>query len=320
LEYLHYIYIFLSDKRKRFMKTNRRQFIQHLAITPGIILTPWQKLLANILSQDAPYKMELLRSNIGIFTERGGTIGYLLSTDGIVVVDSQFPEQARNLIDEIKKRSDREIDLLINTHHHGDHTAGNIAFKGLIRNSVAHENSKRNQAQMAKQRDTEAQQLYPEMVYSDRWTKRVGNEVVTLKYFGPAHTNGDSVVHFEHANIAHLGDLIFNRRHPFVDRNAGASIRNWISVLGKIKHEYDNETMFIFGHAGEGFQVTGDKRDISAMQDYLQKVLDAVSNRIKRSHKREAILKMGEIPGAPEWKGDGILRTLTAAYEELTEN
>jgi cyclase len=300
------------------MNTSRRYFFKQIALASGMVATPWQKILANLVSQDPPYKMELLRRNVGVFTERGGTIGYLLSTDAIVVVDSQFPEQAKNLIEEIKKRSDRQIDLLVNTHHHGDHTAGNIAFKGLINNSVAHENSKKNQAQVAKERNTELQQFYPETVYKDRWSQRVGNEILTLRYFGPAHTDGDSVVHFENANVAHLGDLIFNRRHPFIDRNAGASIRNWITVLGNIKREYDNETIFIFGHAGEGFQVTGNKTDLTAMQGYLQRLLDAVSDRIKKGQKREAILKMSEIPGATEWKGDGIQRTLTAAFEELT--
>jgi cyclase len=300
------------------MNTSRRYFFKQIALAGGMVATPWQKILANLVSQDPPYKMELLRRNVGVFTERGGTIGYLLSTDAIVVVDSQFPEQAKNLIEEIKKRSDRQIDLLVNTHHHGDHTAGNIAFKGLINNSVAHENSKKNQAQVAKERNTELQQFYPETVYKDRWSQRVGNEILTLRYFGPAHTDGDSVVHFENANVAHLGDLIFNRRHPFIDRNAGASIRNWITVLGNIKREYDNETIFIFGHAGEGFQVTGNKTDLTAMQGYLQRLLDAVSDRIKKGQKREAILKMSEIPGATEWKGDGIQRTLTAAFEELT--
>jgi cyclase len=299
------------------MNTSRRYFFKQIALASGMVATPWQKILANLVSQDPPYKMELLRRNVGVFTERGGTIGYLLSTDAIVVVDSQFPEQAKNLIEEIKKRSDRQIDLLVNTHHHGDHTAGNIAFKGLINNSVAHENSKKNQAQVAKERNTELQQFYPETVYKDRWSQRVGNEILTLRYFGPAHTDGDSVVHFENANVAHLGDLIFNRRHPFIDRNAGASIRNWITVLGNIKREYDNETIFIFGHAGEGFQVTGNKTDLTAMQGYLQRLLDAVSDRIKKGQKREAILKMSEIPGATEWKGDGIQRTLTAAFEEL---
>ncbi|MCK7530603.1 MAG: MBL fold metallo-hydrolase [Marinilabiliales bacterium] len=73
--------------------------------------------------------MTPLRNNVGFFTERGGTIGWMISKDGLVVVDTQFPEQAQHLIEAIRKQSGRQIDLLVNTHHHGDHTGGNIAFK-----------------------------------------------------------------------------------------------------------------------------------------------------------------------------------------------
>ncbi len=301
------------------MITHRREFIQKMALASGMILTPWQKVLAGLFTEDPAYKLELLRRNVGAFTERGGTIGYLISTDGIVVVDTQFPEQAQHLIGEIKKRTEKKIDLLVNTHHHGDHTAGNIAFKGLVNKVVAHENSKKNQQRQAVERNAEATQLYPDTLYQDKWSQKVGDEIISLRYFGAAHTNGDSVVHFENANVAHLGDLIFNRRHPFVDRPGGASINNWIKVLEKIQEEYDDETLFIFGHAGEGHPITGEKKDIKAMQHYLQKVLDVVSTKIKEGQSLEEVLALTEIPGASEWKGDGIQRPLTAAFEELSE-
>lgn len=299
------------------MKTARRKFLRQIALVPGAVFAPWENLFVNNFLQEAPYKMEMLRRNVGIFTERGGTVGYLLSADGIAVVDTQFPDQARNLIGEIRKRTDKKIDLLINTHHHGDHTAGNIAFKGLILGSVAHENSRRNQERVAKSQGTTDQQLFPETVYKSKWSKKIGNENIVMRYFGPGHTDGDSVVHFENANVAHVGDLIFNRRHPFVDRSAGASIRSWINVLASIQAEYDNDTLFIFGHAGTGFPVTGNKNDLKAMQNYLQRLLDSVASKVKKGESMENVLQMIEIPGATEWKGDGIQRPLTAAYEEL---
>src|SRR3546814_3748206 len=60
-----------------------------------------------------------------------GTIGWLNSVDGFVVVDAQFPDTAPHVISELKKLGTKSFTHLINTHHHGDHTAGNIAFKGI---------------------------------------------------------------------------------------------------------------------------------------------------------------------------------------------
>src|SRR5688572_27897913 len=127
---------------------NRKSFLQQSLFAAGA-LTLTQKGILSSLFED-PWKITMLRDDLGIFEEKGGTIGFFLSKDGIVVVDSQFPEQSKHLIDELKKRSDKAFRLLINTHHHGDHSAGNISFKGMVEHVLAHANSKLNQENSAK--------------------------------------------------------------------------------------------------------------------------------------------------------------------------
>src|SRR4030042_538231 len=80
-----------------------------------------------------------IRRGVGFFTARGGTIGYLINPSGVVVVDAQFPDTAALCLAGLNERSgSRPIDALVNTHHHGDHTSGNIAFKGVAKTVVAH--------------------------------------------------------------------------------------------------------------------------------------------------------------------------------------
>lgn len=261
----------------------------------------------------------MLRGDVGIFEERGGTIAFLVSKKGMVVVDSQFPDQAKHLIDELKKRSEKPIELLINTHHHGDHSGGNIAFKGIAEHVLAHANSKLNQERSAKAAKTEDKQLYPDQTYTHTWCHRSGREAVCCHYFGAGHTNGDSFVHFEKANIVHCGDLVFNRRHPYVDRGAGASIKSWIDVLDKGLRKFNKKTLYVFGHAASGYKVTGSADDLNKFRDYLGAVLQFTEKEIKAGKTKEEILKATMIPGADEWKGDGIGRPLGAAYDELTQ-
>jgi cyclase len=294
----------------------RRTFLRNTSLTLGALSLFDQKMLANFIA-DNPWKMKMLRNDVGIFTEKGGTIAYLTSKKGMVVVDSEFPEQAQHLIDELKKQSDKPFELLINTHHHGDHTSGNIAFKGLAKNVAAHTNSLANQQKVAIAQKTEDKQLYPDITYGDSWSYKTGKEHIQTYYFGPAHTNGDSIIHFQHANIAHMGDLVFNRRWAFIDRSAGASIKSWITVLDKTLSTFDAETIFIFGHAFDPEKVTGNKEDLKAMQDYLVKLLDFVGKEIKAGKTKEEILKEKSIPGVTEWQGDGIERGLQAAHEEI---
>ena len=295
---------------------HRRQFIQNSALTFAALSLANQKLLAGMF--DDPWKIKMLTDNLGIFTEKGGTIAFLLAKKDIVVVDAQFPEQSKHLIDELKKRSDNPFKLLINTHHHGDHTAGNISFKGIVEHVLAHENSLKNQKNVAIANKSEDKQLYPDETYTDTWSGKFGKEKIHLYYYGAAHTNGDSYVHFEHANIVHCGDLVFNRRHPFVDRSAGANIKSWMEVLEKGIKKFDNDTQYIFGHAATGYEVTGKVDDLRAFQEYLGNVLKFVDGEIKAGKTKDEILKAKIIPGGEAWKIDGIERPLTAAYEELT--
>ncbi len=299
----------------KFIYMNRRSFLQNSALTFGALTLAQQNVLSSFFED--PWKITMLRNDVGIFEEKGGTIAFLLSKKGIVVVDAQFPEQSKHLIDELKKKSEKPFKLLINTHHHGDHSSGNISFKGIIGNVVAHANSKTNQENSAKQNKNEDKQLYPDLTYTDTWDKRVGKEKMRLHYFGAGHTNGDSLVHFEHANIVHCGDLLFNRRHPFVDRNAGANIKSWMEVLNKALNKFDSETIYVFGHAGPGYRVTGTADELNKFRDYLGNVLKFVEGEIKAGKTKEEILKATIIPGGEEWKTDGIQRPLGAAWDEL---
>lgn len=298
---------------------NRRTFLKNAALATGALSLPAHDLLAAWF-QTMPGKMEEIRKQVGYYTERGGTIGWYLHEDGIAVIDTQFPEQAGHLIEQLRQKIDKPVDLLFNTHHHGDHTGGNIAFKDIAKNVVAHANSRANQEKVAIERKSEAQQLYPDIIFEKTFKRKIGREMIAARYFGPGHTNGDSVIHFENANIAHVGDLMFNRRFPFIDKTAGASISNWIEVLGEIRKTYDKDTIFIFGHANDGFSVTGGREDLAAMQNYLDQLLKYVQKAISDGiGEKDLIAKTTIIPGAEEWKGQGVERSIGAAYMELKQ-
>lgn len=294
----------------------RRSFIQNSTFTFGALSIGHKSFLK--FFTDDPWKITMLTNDIGIFTEKGGTIAFHFSKDGITVIDAQFPDTAPHLIEELKKRDGQPFRLLINTHHHGDHTSGNIAFKDIVSRVLAHENSLINQKNVAIANKTEDKQYYPNSTFGKVWEESTGNEKIALHYFGAGHTNGDAMIHLQKANIVHMGDLVFNRRHPFIDRTAGANIQSWINVLDMAMKKFNNETKFIYGHAADGYDVTGPKKDLVAFQDYLGNVLKFVGSEMKAGKTKEEILKATEIPGSPEWKGDGIQRPLQAAFEELS--
>ena len=295
----------------------RRNFLMNTALATGAFSILSKSSLASIFA-DPSYQFKPLRGNVGWFAEQGGTIAWLVNKDGIVVVDAEFPDPAKHLIAELQKQSDKPFQWLINTHHHGDHTSGNISFKGIVKNVAAHANSLTNQKNVAVAQKKEDQQLYPDTTFTDTWKIKVGDEHIKAYYFGAGHTNGDAIIHFEHANIVHMGDLVFNRRYPFIDKSAGASVTNWPLALEAAQKKFDKETIFIFGHAFDPEKVIGTKEDLKAMQNYLERLADYVQSSIKAGKSKEEILQTKAIPGVDDWQGDGINRSLEAAYQEFS--
>ena len=295
----------------------RRSFLLSAAIASGAFTLLGKRSFASILS-DPSYQFKTLRNNVGWFAEQGGTIVWLVNKEGIVVVDAEFPDPAKHLIAELQKQTDKPFEWLINTHHHGDHTSGNIAFKGIVKNVAAHVNSLANQKNVAIAQKKEDQQLYPDTTFTDTWKIKVGDEHIKAYYFGAGHTNGDAIIHFEHANVVHMGDLVFNRRYPFVDKSAGASVKNWPLALELAQKKFNKDTIFVFGHAFDPEKVIGTREDLKAMQNFLEKLADFVQTSIKAGKSREEILQAKSIPGITDWQGDGINRGLEAAYQEFS--
>ena len=126
----------------------RRRFVTASATTvAGALTMPgW---LSSIAAGGGP---RLLRRGVGLIGGGGGTIGWLATPDALVVVDSQFPDPAREALRNLRGRTERAPGVLINTHHHGDHTAGNPVFAAAGAELVAHRSVPRLQRDAATRR------------------------------------------------------------------------------------------------------------------------------------------------------------------------
>jgi cyclase len=266
-----------------------------------------------------------LRRNIGIFTGRGGTIGFLINPGGVAVVDTQYPDTAKICLEGLKSRaSNRGIDVVLNTHHHGDHTGGNSVFRESAKKIVAHENVPRYQKEAFAAPPTNpnapppAPPTFPDTTFPDRWKIEIGDEVISARHYGPGHTGGDSIVLFEKANVAHMGDLMFNRMQPFVDRARGASIAGWMSLLERVMKEDPADRLYIFGHANPKFQITGSKADLAVQRDYFTALLDYTRAKVKAGTPREEFIKSKDVLEGFEDHGPLFDRALGAAFDEVS--
>jgi cyclase len=286
-----------------------------------------------LFGQQAPVTpvFQELRRNTGFWTARGGTIGWLINAEGVVAVDSQFPDTAAMCLEQLLNTSKKtEIAALVNSHHHGDHTAGNGVFRPKTKRIIGHVNvPKYMQSTYEQARARRAQQtaptgpeptppVVPDETLTDAMSFDLGDERITMKHYGPAHTGGDIAILFEKANVAHMGDLMFNRLHPVIDRANGASIANWTVVLDRVAKELPADTLYIFGHAGAKSPVTGGREHLTYHARYLTALLEFVRAQVKAGKSREQIIASTDLIKGFEDYGPLMERSLAPAYDEVT--
>ena len=300
------------------MSVNRRKFVQVSALAAAAsTLSATRAAAQQPAAPPAPAVFTPLRRNVGIFNQRGGTIGWLVSPDGLLVVDTQFADTAPNLLAGLKERSSRSIDVLINSHHHPDHTGGNGVLRPVAKQIVAHVRSSENQKAQAER--AKVPTTLPDVTFPDTWSVTLGDETIRAKHWGPAHTGGDVAVHFEQANVVHLGDLLNNRGYPNVDAPAGASVHGWMQVLEKMAAAYPADALYVFGHAEAGHPFIGTRTDLLYQRDYFTAVVATARDARRAGKSRDELAKTEVLPKFDHFGGTKarLGLALTLAYDEL---
>ena len=280
---------------------------------------------APVLMPTPVTEFRALRRNVGVFTGRGGTIGWLAAPEALAIVDTQFADTAAICLAGLPGRNGRMIDVVINTHHHGDHTSGNGIFKPAAKMIAAQKNVP---ALMQAATDRAAASgrpfelpVFPDFLFGEVWRKDLGDEIVSAQYFGPSHTGGDAAIYFERANVVHLGDLLFNRLYPVTDRPGGCNVRHWITALGEIAKTYPADSLYVYGHGKKEFGITGTQADLFVFRDFLGGLVAHVEAEIKAGKPRAEIIKLTNLPGFPDYHVETNSRlpiNLGAVYDELT--
>ncbi len=265
-----------------------------------------------------------LRRNVGYFTAQGGTIGWLVNANALAAIDTQFARTAPLFLEGLPGRNGRHLDVVVNTHHHGDHTGGNGVMRPVAKKIVAHANVPELQRARAAADKKGDVPVVPDTTFTDTWQQALGDETLSARYFGAAHTRGDIVTLLEQANVIHMGDLMFNRIYPVIDRPGGGRIKGWIDVLERVARTYPSDAIYIFGHGNPKFGVTGTNRDLLVFRDYLSGLLDYTQKKIKAGEPKEKIVALDNLPGFPDFHGpvgpgNRLPGNLSTAYDELTE-
>ena len=292
-----------------------------------------------------PFTLKPLRGGVHALYGRGGNVGFLVGPEAVLVVDSQYKDMAPGIVEQIRKVTDKPIKFLVNTHHHGDHVGGNETFRP-ISVIIAHDNVRKRmlaspqdilrdypaRVEEARKagRDDQVKNLEeqiewakkvkveeipaPIVTYDSELRVHVNGETIQVWHTPPAHTDGDSTVYFEKANVLHMGDLFFNKVIPFIDVKGGGSPGGYLKALDAVVARVPADVVIIPGH-GDVTDVAG----LKVFRQYIADVIDAARKAKAAGQSKDDFVKSTEMAAYKEYRGypERFRDNLGVAYDEV---
>lgn len=289
---------------------------RHVPVLMAVLfaLFPWparsQQDFSDVVVRTVP-----VAASVYMLQGSGGNIGVLVGEDGTLIVDDQYAPLTDRIVAAIAAITDEPVEYVVNTHWHYDHSGGNENFGRLGAAIVAHENSRSrmllpqyvlvgdvNQAPYA------AEGL-PQITFDEAIRFHYNGQTVDLFYLGPAHTDGDAVVHFRQANVVHTGDVFVRYGLPFIDQANGGNIDGMIRVVDAVIALSDEDTRIIPGHGD-----LATREDLVEYGTMLRTLRDRIAGMVAQGRSLSEIVSSNPTEG---FTGNGE-RFVTAVYRSLT--
>jgi len=235
----------------------------------------------------------------------GGNIGLSIGEDGVVMIDDQYAPLTDKILAAIRQLNEGEIRFVINTHVHGDHTGGNenlgkLGILILARDEV--------RVRLAAQSPAAA---LPVLTYSDAITIHLNGEEVYAFPVPPAHTDGDTFIHFVDSDVIHTGDVFRTTAFPVIDTNNGGTLDGSIQALGLLIGTAGPDTLILPGHGD-----VSSRMDVMGFRDMILDVRDQVAPMVESGMSYEEVAAADPTAAYNDRYGNPD-RFLRAVYTEL---
>ncbi|MBI4265732.1 MAG: MBL fold metallo-hydrolase [Acidobacteria bacterium] len=155
-----------------------------------------------------------------------GDIAVRVTPDGLILVDDKFTDQLADVLATIRTVTSLPVRYMLNTHHHGDHVSGNVNFRQMGIDIIAHRNIRENFLRTKAPGE-------PNITFADQGSLHLGGVDVQMFHLGRGHTNGDTIVYFPDLKAIHMGDLVIDGA-PVIDYAGGGSAIEFVKTIERI--------------------------------------------------------------------------------------
>ncbi len=201
----------------------------------------------------------------------GGNMTLMTGGDQVVLIDDGLETVQALVLDKTREIAGRDIDFVINTHVHGDHTGNNTAFAEDGSIIVTHENIRRRLLEDSTPAGGPGG--LPVITFDESITFHINGTEAFVFHPGFAHTDGDAAILLKPANILLAGDVLFHAIYPFIDLDNGGDVDGYIAAQKEMLAMIDDETIVVPGH--------GSITDKSGMEADHAMLVEA-RNRVKK--------------------------------------
>jgi len=265
-------------------------------------------------------EVQHLGGNVSVLIGTSSNVLILPGDGGVLIVDDQRRSDVKETLEGVRAVSDLPVRYVIDTHWHLDHSGGNGAFAAAgasiiaQRNVLARRSTEQYMAAYKVHIPADPPAALPTILFDERQSFRIGSETVELRHVANAHTDGDTIVRFRHANVIAMGDVFFNHIFPFIDRSSNGSIQGMILGVDVALRLGDKETKFVPAHGP-----VASRAELAAYRDMLRDVEHRVEAGIRQGWTEDRIV--ASHPAAPYRNGmDGDEdRFVEAVYDSLKD-
>ena len=207
----------------------------------------------------------------------GGNVAVYVTGEGVIMIDDKFEQDYAPIVEKVRNITTQPVKYIINTHHHADHSGGNVKFAPTVE-IISTANARANVVEK-KQPGAPAR-----VTFSDETSVFLGGKEVRAKHFGRGHTDGDAVIYFPSLKTIHTGDLMAGTS-PSIDYLGGGSLIEWTKTLdGAMTLDFDT---VIPGHGN----VT-DKAGLMTYRDNVEKLRTRARGLIRSGKSKEEVGKV----------------------------
>lgn len=251
------------------------------------------------------YKEIKLTKNVSMLMGKGGNLGIIKGDDGLLIIDDQYKANIDSLTKALGDFGGAPA-FIINTHWHGDHTGGNTVL-GKTGTIVAHTNVRKrlNSPQEIKffkaKFPTQPKSALPVVTFDESLSLHFNGQELKLVHYPAGHTDGDSVVFIQPANVVHMGDHYFSGMFPFIDLDSGGDVQGFTNNVKKIIARLPKDVQVIPGH--------GPLTDLAGLKEYHQMLVSSIKL-VQKYIDKGLSLEQAQKKGMPvKWKkwGKGFI-------------